>query len=250
MSVDAIAPDGTRSFAQVAIIPTEIDLLLDSDSYVPPFYRGRALASPGTRVRLEAIPHFVRPGGSEIPASDLTYTWRRNDETIAGVSGPGKSSATIASPVLFGTDIISVEAVSADGALSGSASMRIPSTETVLALYEDHPLYGILYNRALGSQTLIPDSEMTFAAVPYFAQARSADDPTLEYTWRVNDSSVKADAARPSELTINAQNSNGLALVALELASATNVFLRASREWGITLSAQSGFTDQFRASGQ
>lgn len=246
VSVEAVAPDGTKSSARAAIVPTSIDLLWESDSYVPPFYEGRALPSAGTVLRLQAAPHFRSPGGGELPASGLTYTWRRNDEVIASVSGRGKFTATIPAPALFGVDVISVEAASFDGAFSGEASARIPSTEPTLALYENHPLFGILYNRALGGETLIPDSEMTFAAIPYFAEARSPNDRALNWSWRVNGEGVAGDQRRPSELTVSAQNSNGFALLSLELMHLTNVFLQASGSWGITLSARAGASDLLR----
>lgn len=250
ISVVAVAPDGMESFAEVAIIPTTIDLLFESDSYVPPFYEGRALPSAGTNLRLEAVPHFKYPGGKELAASDLSYTWRRNDEVIAKVSGRGRYIAVIPAPVLFGADVISVEAVSPDGGLSGSTSLRIPATEPILALYEDHPLFGILYSMALGAQTLIPDSEMTFAAVPYFAHAITPNDRSLNWSWKVNDNNIATDPKRPSEVTISAQNWNGLAELSLELTHLTNFFLQASGSWGITLSARSGANDQFHSSTQ
>src|SRR3989344_1793140 len=37
---------------QVVLIPTEMDVLWESDSFIPPFYQGRALPSAGTSVRL------------------------------------------------------------------------------------------------------------------------------------------------------------------------------------------------------
>ncbi len=245
VSADVIAPDGTESFAQVVIIPTEVDLLFDSDSYVPPFYHGRALPSAGTNIHLEAVPHFMGSNGKVFSAGDLTYTWKRNDEIIAAISGKGRFSVIVPAPVLFGTDIIVVEVASVDGTLSGEASVRIPSVEPLLSLYEDHPLYGLMYNRALGAETVIPDTEMTFAAMPYFAQGSSAADRALQYAWRVNGTPVTADATRSNELTINATNSNGLAQVALELTHATNVFLEASGSWGITLSAHGGGSSPF-----
>lgn len=250
VSVDAVALDGAESFAEIAIIPTEVDLLFDSDSYVPPFYRGRALPSAGTHLHLEALPHLRVQGGKDLPASELTYTWRRNDEVLGSVSGKGKSSVTIAAPVLFATDVISVEVRSSNGVLSGEAQVQIPSLEPTLALYEDHPLYGILYNRALGAHTDIPDTEMTFAAIPYFAQSSGAQDHSLQYAWMVNETAIKADSTRPNELTINATNSNGEAELALELTHLTNVFLQAAGSWGITLSSRSGSNDAFHSGAQ
>lgn len=240
ISVEVVAPDDAELFATATIAPTEIDLVFDSDSYVPPFYKGRALPSAGSTLRLEAIPHFVSDEGKEVPISDIIFTWKRNDQILGSISGRGKSGVHIPAPVLFGTDTISVEAITTDRQLAGSASLRIPSEDSVLDLYQDHPLFGVLYHRALGGQSLIPDSEMTFAATPYFAPVPSLSDRSLQWSWHVNGKKIAADTKRPFAITIGAQNSNGIGLLALELSHLANVFFEASGSWGITLSSGGG----------
>ncbi len=233
-TVDAVV--GSTAAGGTAIIrPTEMDLLWESDSYVPPFFRGRALPSAGTALRLQALTRFKRDTVT-VPDSSITFTWRRNGYVIQSVSGAGKSQAVIDAPPLFGTDIISVDAETGDGQLSASASVRIPSATPVLALYEDHPLFGILYHSALGAQNAVPESEMSFAAAPYYVGASSASDPELEYAWQVNGQAIGGDPAHPGEITISATNSNGIALIELALGAVHNFFLSASGSWGVTLS--------------
>jgi len=234
--------DGTELSTAATIIPASVDILVESDSYTPPFYRGRALPSAGTNLRLEAIPHFSREG-SPVDGSELLYTWRRNGSVIAAVSGKGSSRVTIPAPHLFSSDRISVEVRAPDDAQIGEASVRIPSVEPHLALYENHPLFGFRHSLALGASTFIPDAEMSFQAVPYFSEARSASDPLLHYAWRVNEVPVAGDTAKPSELTINAANSNGVALISLELTHATNFYIQSAHTWNVTFS--SNVSDQF-----
>ena len=109
------------------IHPVEIDLIWEADSYVPPQFRGRALPSAGTHLRLEAIPYFVRANGSSVPPSDITFTWRRDGYVIQSASGRGRSQAVIDSPKLFDTDTISVDARTSDGLFEGTASVRVPA---------------------------------------------------------------------------------------------------------------------------
>ena len=259
VSVRLQTPDGTTAASTIAIIPTEVDLLIDSDSYVPPFYKGRALPSAGTSLRLQAIAHLKRPGGSIVPASDIIYTWKQNGRVVGNVSGRGKASVILPSPTLYGRSVIEVDVSSSDNTLSGSASITIPSTEPVLTLYEDSPLLGITYYRALGAQTAIPDTEMTFAAVPYFAQIASPNDQRLAYAWTVNGSPVRASASDPSEVTLNASKSNGDATVGLGITHSTNIYLSENGSWSIMLgnAGSSGFSgtsasakDPFSGQGQ
>jgi hypothetical protein len=235
VTVSMQTPDGITARAEIAIIPTEVDLLVDSDSYVPPFYQGRALPSAGTSLRLQAIAHLVHPGGAVVAPSDITYTWKQDGRVVGNVSGRGKSSAVLPSPTLYGTGNVEVDVRSSDNSLAGSASVVLPAIDPAVTLYEDNPLLGITYYHALSSQTVLPDTEMTFAAVPYFAQIQSPNDPRLAYAWTVNGSSVRSSSSDPSELTLNASNSNGVATVGLGLTHSTNIYMSSNGLWNITL---------------
>ncbi len=224
---------GTQAQAGVS---APVDLLFGSDSYIPPFYRGAPLPSPGSRVHFWAYAHFVDSRGAAIPESSITYTWRRNGQVEGSLSGVGKSSLALPSPTLFGTDTISVDAGAEDGAIYGSASLTISSVDPGVTLYQDHPLHGIEYYSALGSQTSIPDLEMTFAAVPYFVAARSSDDPQLHFAWSVNGVSVAATSTNANEITVNADNSNGLAAISLLITSPVNALLEAQSAWNFLFS--------------
>ena len=247
--VTVVTQDGASARAEARIIPTELDLLVDSDSYTPPFYRGWPRPSAGTNLHLQALPRFKR-GNALVPASELTYTWRRNGEVLGSISGRGRAAALIPVEHLFGTDTISVEARSADDQLSHISSISASANEPLLVLYEDDPLYGVLYHRALSASAFIPGAEATFAAVPFFAQARNMYDTALHFDWRVNSADIPASPRNPNELTINAENSSGVAFVELEVTHATNFYLDVKGVWNMTFSSPSGpdISDPFRQS--
>jgi len=228
-SLDTYFQNAAGTAAAPAAAPSPVDLLYDADSYVPPFYRGRALPSAGTTLRLQAIARFG------VPDKEIIYTWRRNGAVESAVSGAGRSSIALPAPTLFGADVLSVDAQAADGSAYGSASITISSVDPQALLYQDHPLFGIEYYNALIDQNSIPDLEMTFAAVPYFAQASDPNDPRLAYAWSVNGAPVAATSSG-SEITINAGNSSGLAAISLILTSPSNFFLRGQGSWDVLFS--------------
>lgn len=232
ISAEVRTPEGSLISAQTDILPTAIDLLYESDSYTPPFYGGRALPSAGSSVRLHAITHFVKSDGSTVASRDIEYTWKRNDRVLSSQSGLGRASITVDAPHLFGTDSISVEAVSKDGTYAGSASVTIPSVEPVLRLYLDHPLYGLRLDQAVASTTVITDREMTFAVIPYFVTARSPLDPGLLYDWLVDSRPIDSAADTRNELTLGAPD-GGEAHLAVSLSHVTNIFLSAQESWSI-----------------
>lgn len=239
--VTAQTPDGTVISGNTTIAPAEVDLLWESDSYVPPFYRGRALASSGTSIRMHAIARFKPAGSAQPPPSAIVYTWKLNGSVVGSASGRARSTAIFPSPALFSTYVIEVTA--SDGTQAGTASAQIASTEPQLFLYEDHPLFGIMYNRALGNMTPISDTEATFAAIPYFAEADSPDDARLLYSWSVNRNEILSDEIKRSELTVNASGSNGLAQIALSIMHAANLAMSASGSWGVIFNTnENGFS--------
>ncbi|HTR18534.1 MAG TPA: hypothetical protein VMH91_00955 [Candidatus Paceibacterota bacterium] len=220
--------------AEVVLVPTSIDLLWEADSYVPPFYLGRALPGSGSAIRLLAIPHFVRPDGSEVASSGITYTWKVNGAVLKAQSGVGESSVVVPAAILYGSDTVTVDA--ATTGFSGEASVVVRTGDPQLVLYDDSPLFGILYHRALGSSSGAAEAVTSFAAVPYFVDAPSPNDPNLAYAWSVNGSAVTADPQDPSELTINAQ-SQGIAQVELSVSKPSDPFFSASGAWQVAFSA-------------
>ena len=240
-------------------IALPVDLLVDSDSYTPPFYRGRALPAIGTSIRLVALAHPPTIGGIAQSPSNLIYTWKQDDRVVGNVSGQGRSSATLPSAMLYGSTNIEVDVESTNHILVGSATISIPATEPAVLLYEDNPLIGIAFNHALANTNVIPETEATFAAVPFFASASSANDPRLEYSWTLNANAITPSVSDPSELTVNSAHSNGLATIGLTLQHATNFFMDFRGVWNVSLgsagsngfsSSVSGGSDPFGGTSQ
>lgn len=227
---------GASASVNIALIPTSIDLLYDADSYVPPFYQGRALPSSGTTIHVQAMPDFVTPEGKLLSPDTLAYNWTQDGRVLKSSSGVGKSSIDVPAPFPHDATTIRVQAVSTDGRMHGEATVRIPTVEASVDLYEDHPLFGIQYFSALGSPAQIPDTEMTFAVIPFFAPVHSSNDPSLQFEWTVNGTHVPLDANAPSEITIDASNSSGTAWIDVAISQISSFFTDLAAEWGIQFS--------------
>lgn len=241
VSVSVSGPSGNDE-TSITLVPTSIDLLWEADSYVPPFYKGRAMPGSGSMIRVLAIPHFVNANGTGMPSSDINFTWKVNGAVDEAQSGVGESSAIFPAAILYGSDVIDVVAQASDGSLSGEASVTVPTQAPQLVLYEDSPLFGVMYHEAVSQSSTASESETSFAAVPYFADATSANDPSLAYQWTVNGSSVAADPQDPSEITIDAPSA-GVANVALSISKPSDPFFSASGAWQISFSGPSAGSD-------
>lgn len=224
--------------AEAVIRPTALELLWEADSYVSPFYRGRALPSAGTNLRLQAIPRFIRTDGSAIATKDLIFTWKRNGYVIQSASGRGKSSARLESPSLYGTDMITVEVKTQGGELASEAGARVESQSPHVALYQNHPVFGTMYYHALSGRAVVSETEATFSAVPFFAPATSPDDRSLTYQWKINGVDILNNETNPSMITINAEKSPGEAAIELFLTHSTDLYLNATAAWDLLFSAK------------
>ncbi len=229
--------EGLAAPVSITIAPSTVDLMWESDSFVPGLYRGRHLASLGSSITLQALPHLFQKG-VEVPSSQLIFTWKEGGQTVT--SGKGKTSITVPVAAFVDSSAISVNVTTSDKSIGADNSVAIPTIQPVVRLYIEHPLYGIMYHSALAARTDISDTEMSFAAIPYFAQATGPNDKLFSYIWRVNKVPVEANDVRPNTLTINAGDAGGLAHVELSLTHKKNFELDAHGAWDVTFGSIAG----------
>jgi len=84
-----IIPDGRRIDLQRTIEPTNIDLLWEANTYTPPFYRGKALPTYKSSIKVLAL-----PSGKNINTKFI-YNWSIDSlNNIAGSSGYNQKTFT------------------------------------------------------------------------------------------------------------------------------------------------------------
>lgn len=233
----SVTVDGLPGEARISIQSHSVELMWESDSYVPALYPGRHLPGLGTKITLQAIPHIFK-NGTELPAPQLVYSWKQNGSSIQ--SGRGKSSITIPVAQFSDSSTITVHVGTADGLLAAERTTTITAANPTVRLYFEHPLYGTMYHNALGDQSAISDTEMTFVAIPYFTQASNANDKQFSYIWRVNRASVDANDVKPNTMTINAGAAGGTARIELSLTHKQNYMLDSRGSWDVTFGSMGG----------
>jgi len=235
IEVAATDQQGITASAQATIIPAEAELLWETDSFIPPLYNGRALPGSGTTIRFQALARF---GVFPTPEKDLIFTWYRNDALVQSASGRGKSSAVFPGPLLFGTDTIRVRVERVVGEGITEASATYTSQDPQPLLYENHPLFGVLYHRALQGEAQTIESELKITAVPLFANTR--DVSNLSYEWKLNGTSIVPSPTEPQTLTIDAGTYTGPVRVDLAITSFDDIYLHAVGAWNILFGHTAG----------
>lgn len=233
----SVTVEGLADTASLTLAPFSVDLMWESDSNTPGLYRGRHIPSLGSTITVQALPHIVR-NGVAVPASQLIFTWKQDGSVLA--SGKGKSSLSIPIQSLVQTTSITVNVSTPDKTLGAERSADITVITPPVRLYIEHPLYGTMYHNALNASTHVSDTEMSFAAIPYFAKATSPNDLQFSYVWRVNRSTIDPNKDRPNTITINAGAGGGEAKIDLALTHKKNYQLDAQGSWTVTFGSIRG----------
>ncbi len=226
----SVIVEGESAPASITIAPSSVDLMWESNSYAPGLYRGRHLASLGSTLSLQALPH-VSQKGVELPASSLYFTWKRDGQVLQ--SGKGLSSISVPVAAFVDTSTIAVSVTTADKKTGAERAATVRVAEPSVRLYVEHPLYGTMFHDALPARTNVSDTEMSFAAIPYFAQASDPNDKQFSYLWKVNRAAIEPNDEKPNTLVINAGPAGGEAAVELSLTHKKFYQLDASGIWNI-----------------
>lgn len=156
-----------------------VDILWQGETYVPPFYSGKSLWSNQSRITLVAMPQKL---GNPLT---LNYRWTKNGTVLGNVSGLGRNSLSFSDTVLSRPQSIGVEILGEERVLA-SAQVTVAPIQSELVVYENNPLYGLLFNRAIGENYKLEEKEVTFTGFPFFFSVKSRLDPSLTYRWRTN----------------------------------------------------------------
>ncbi len=199
--------EGERLSVRQVIRPAEVDLLWEAGTYTPPAYRGKALITPGSSVKIVAIPHFISAGGP-LSGARLVYNWRRNFQADQSASGYGRDSYTLQTDILE-EETVQVEVSSLDNSLRATAQVTITAGNPVLLLYQELPLGGPQYQRALLGSASASDRELSIRAEPYFFSLHDVLSGLVEYQWKINGEDTLANSDDGRTLIMRAAGQAG-----------------------------------------
>lgn len=203
VTVNAVitAGDGARYDKQFLLKPIEIDLMWEADTFVPPFYKGKALPSYKSTVKVSAIPRF-----NTLSSNPFAYSYQWTANQIQGLGGGlGKASAIVpmkysGSPVPVSVKVIDPSGEGADGS-SGTMRQNVVAVDPKLLFYEDAPLLGTRFERALTGIAHTEGTSFRVRAVPYFFSTDDMENGNLVYSWQ-KDSARLASGLDPTTLVI------------------------------------------------
>jgi len=191
-----------------------VDLIPEPFSYTHPFYEGKSFPSYDSDVSVVAIPNI-----SGVSRDNLHYTWKQDGVVLGSVSGVGRSSLLVPSSYLIKTKNIEVLVGESANSVVAKGNVSITPQEGQVLIYEDSPLYGVLYNQAIRELNL-PEKELSIVAEPYFFSSVGSY-PILEFVWKMNNSLISNPG---NTLTLrNEDNSTGTSEVSVEAKNSLSI---------------------------
>jgi hypothetical protein len=219
---------------QLVIRPADIDILWEgADSYVPPFYKGRALPTSEGLIKILAIPQ-VKDGALQTDVNNFVFKWKRDDKVVQSGSGYGKNSLFIRQSYLNKKESLDVSATGIGTGVSTQKTFEVPIFKPKILFYEKDPLLGIKYNRTLDDSFEVASGEKTIIAEPYFFGPSLALSPELDYAWTINGQTIQTPQIK-NMLTIKKGTSTGVGNIGLEIKNILRLFMGEKAQADVTL---------------
>lgn len=181
INASIVGPSGTID-KRFVIEPSEVDLLWEANTVTPPFYKGKALPTFKSLVRVTAIPRKNSPSSDP---STFYYKWTYN--RIQGLGeAQGMNSVTIPMGYPDSPVPVNVEVTVKGTEWKAPEFMNVTPTEPKVVFYEEAPLLGTNFFTALTKGSEREGNQIALRAVPYFFSTDNLLNNDLIYTWIVN----------------------------------------------------------------
>ncbi len=222
-------PDGVIE-RKITIKPSVMVLLWQAnDSYVPPFYRGKALPTADSEVKVVAMPELRSESGN-VSAQNMTYYWKNNYTNNVDGSGYGKNYFTYISDYLEDSNTISATASTIDQKYSSNADVKIGTNKPKILFYKNDSKLGTIWQNALTNTHKIQGEEIIEAS-PYFISPKELLTPSLVWSWSINDSPITLTSFRKNLMPIKVGTGiHGTSKLTLNIENKTSLFQAVSKE--------------------
>lgn len=225
-------PSGPKNIS-LTIKPSVMVLLWQAnDSHVPPFYKGKALPTPDSEVKVVAMPE-IRNSSGNVPPQNMIYSWKKDYTNNVDGSGYGKSFFIYINDYLEDSNNISVVASTTDQKFSSDASIDIGTVQPKILFYKNDANLGTILEHSLSNPHKIQGGER-LEAIPYFISPKEIQNPTLAWNWYINDSLVNLTSPKKNLMPLQVETgTHGTSKLRLNIENQDKIFQTANKEINI-----------------
>jgi hypothetical protein len=230
VTVSAVTPDGVHYANSLTLGSGSVDMIIETDGYTPPFFRGKTPLVFQNTLTVIALPHIANTKGVEYDPASLIYQWKKDDGTvIQDQSGYGKQSISIKGNIVPRPYYLIVTASTRDGSGQAQGLIQITATSPGIVFYKTDPLYGPLWNTALGTTFHIGSQKeaTVFAGLFGFTFSKNiARD--LSLSWMINNIEHTELSANTSVSLRTPPGASGTSRISLDVRGVDNILQQAS----------------------
>ncbi|MFC1775293.1 hypothetical protein ACFLY0_00315 [Patescibacteria group bacterium] len=217
-------------------VSSEVDLLWEAtQSYTPPFYKGKALPASQEEIRIVAMPNVTSVDGVKLNPNNLIYKWRKNGKyrDLNSQSGYNRKSVVFEQDLLNAKEDVSVEISSSTWDASANGRVVIERVQPEIYVYHNHPLEGIIYEKILDKNFLMENKEVSVAAEPYYFSLGEAGFDNISFNWRTDNKPVVGDELGSNMIFGFEKDSIGSSSISLEIKHLRNILQSARTSFGL-----------------
>ena len=225
-------PDGEKS-KKIVIRPSVMVLLWQAnDSYVPPFYKGKALPTADSEIKVVAMPEIML-NNKIVNHKNMTYSWKLDYNNMQSASGYGKNFFTYINDYLENSSTISVIVNTTNQQYKSESSTRITTINPEISFYKKDTNMGILWEQALSNGYIIQGEEIIIAE-PYFISPKNWRKPELLFYWNIGNRSIPTSLFTKNSVPLKAtEGVSGTLKLKLEIENTNKIFQTAKKEINI-----------------
>lgn len=205
--------------------PAEVDLIYQAYTTVPAFYKGKALFTHQAPAKITTIPHITGSNGVEIAKENLIYKWTIDGTLANDQSGYGKYNINVFGSILSKPISIRVEVSDPKSEAVATGELTLNPSSPQLFTYEDHPLYGTIYSKAIVGDFLLTSDEIKLSVAPYFFALDDIEN--TEIVWKINGEKIETETQQTEMTFGRSSDEAGRSLISLS-ASQKNKLLQSA----------------------
>lgn len=200
ISVRVLPIGANPANASLAVYVTDLVLTWTADTYIPKWYKGKALPIPNSTIHIAAIPTIIIDGDA-IPADKLIYTWNVNGERK--LRGAGQQALTLQEPEQsWNTPTVVLTVEDFTHRVRKEARTGVVASDPKAVIYQSLPLGGVEFRRGTSAFPAVAPSTLDLQVEPFFFNTTSRYD--LSYQWSIGGIPAAPSAAKnPFLLTLD-----------------------------------------------
>lgn len=226
--------NGGTIYREIKLNPADVDLVYEAQTYAHPFFKGKKLYTSESDVTFVAIPTFITPAGKKFADQDLVYKWKVNGTVQQSVSGYGKNTFSTKGQLIERPMQVTVDVSAINSSLIATKSINLHSVAPEILIYENNPLLGVVYDKAILGTFFLQRPQVDFEAIPYFFSSVNKDSSNLAYSWTVNGLEVTNKGPNENYLLLqNDKNAEGQANISVTTSHIQNILQTTFSQFGL-----------------